>query len=204
VFTGLVSDVGSVVALEKRNDILTLQISSKYDPAGIADGASIACAGICLTVVDCHASQSGDALFTVEAASETQALTSVGGWQVGTRINLERPLRLGDELGGHLMSGHVDDVATITAREARGDAVRFGFRAPAHLARFIAGKGSVALDGTSLTVNSVMDNEFDCLIIPHTLKVTTWADRKTGDAVNLEVDTIARYVARLSTVPAGT
>ena len=204
MFTGLVSDVGSVKALETNNDILTLQISSRYDPAGIADGASIACAGICLTVVECGASDSGGALFTIEAASETQGSTNIGDWQVGTRINLERPLRMGDELGGHLVSGHVDDVAIITARELRGDAVRFAFRAPAHLAAFIAGKGSIALDGTSLTVNAVADNEFDCLIIPHTLRVTTWADRKTGDAVNLEVDTIARYVARLSAVQTGT
>jgi riboflavin synthase len=136
-------------------------------------------------------------LFEVEAAAETLAVTTAGQWRVGTRLNLERPLKAGDELGGHLVAGHVDGVAVIAARDDLGGQVRFAFDAPAPLARFIAAKGSVTLDGTSLTVNGTAASRFDCLVIPHTLAVTTWGERRVGDRVNLEVDVIARYVARL-------
>jgi riboflavin synthase len=137
-------------------------------------------------------------VFEVDAAPETLEVTTAGEWRPGTRLNLERPLRIGDELGGHLVSGHVDGVANILSREDLGEAVRFGFAAPAPLARFIAAKGSVALDGTSLTVNNVDGDRFDCLVIPHTLAVTTWGERRRGDRINLEIDTVARYVARLT------
>ncbi len=197
VFTGIVSDVGSVAAVEQRNDVSRLRIRCAYEPAGIAIGASIACAGVCMTVVACGAGDGGGAVIEVDAAPETLRLTTVGAWREGTRVNLERSLKLGDELGGHLMAGHVDAVARIGSRQDMGDAVRFGFVTPDGFSRFIAPKGSVALDGTSLTINRVDGDMFDCLIVPHTLDVTTWRDRRPGDVVNLEVDTIARYVARL-------
>jgi riboflavin synthase len=196
MFTGIVSDVGSVVRVAERNDVRRLSISSTYDPATIAIGASINCAGICLTVVSFVPAGHG-AVFDVEAAPETLAITNARQWKVGTRINLERALRVGDELGGHLVSGHVDGLAAIVSREDSGETTRFTFRAPRDLARFIAPKGSVCLDGTSLTVNAVDSDQFDCLIIPHTLRVTTWGERAAGEGVHLEVDTIARYVARL-------
>ena len=196
MFTGIVSDVGRVVRVVEGNDVRRLSIASAYDPATIAIGASINCAGVCLTVVSLEPTDRG-AIFDVEAAAETLAVTNAGGWQVGTRVNLERALRVGDELGGHLVSGHVDGLALIVSREDLGETTRFSFRAPHELARFIAPKGSVSLDGTSLTVNGVAGGQFDCLLIPHTLKVTTWGERNTGDRVHLEVDTIARYVARL-------
>ena len=196
MFTGIVSDVGRVVRVVEGNDVRRLSIASAYDPATIAIGASINCAGVCLTVVSLEPADRG-AIFDVEAAAETLAVTNAGGWQVGTRVNLERALRVGDELGGHLVSGHVDGLALIVSREDLGQTTRFTFRAPHELARFIAPKGSVSLDGTSLTVNGVAGGQFDCLLIPHTLKVTTWGERNAGDRVHLEVDTIARYVARL-------
>ena len=196
MFTGIVSDVGRVVRVVEGNDIRRLSIAAAYDPATIAIGASINCAGVCLTVVSLEPADRG-AIFDVEAAAETLAVTNAGGWQVGTRVNLERALRVGDELGGHLVSGHVDGLALIVSREDLGETTRFTFRAPHELARFIAPKGSVSLDGTSLTVNGVAGGQFDCLLIPHTLKVTTWGERNAGDRVHLEVDTIARYVARL-------
>ena len=196
MFTGIVSDVGRVVRVVEGNDVRRLSIASAYDPATIAIGASINCAGVCLTVVSLEPADRG-AIFDVEAAAETLAVTNAGGWQVGTRVNLERALRVGDELGGHLVSGHVDGLALIVSREDLGETTRFTFRAPHELARFIAPKGSVSLDGTSLTVNGVAGGQFDCLLIPHTLKVTTWGERNAGDRVHLEVDTIARYVARL-------
>jgi riboflavin synthase len=197
MFTGIVTDVGEVVAVEPRNDVVRFDISCSYPPAEIALGASIACAGICLTAV-AIAEQGGRTVFEVEAAPETLSLTTASGWQIGTRINLERSLKLGDELGGHLVSGHVDGTAEIVSLEDLGEAVRLGFRCDQELARFIAKKGSVALDGTSLTVNIVIDDGFDVLLIPHTLAVTTWGDRQVGDRVNLEIDTLARYVARLA------
>jgi riboflavin synthase len=192
MFTGIVTDVGKVTGVVARNDIRRVTIATAYDTATIDLGASISCAGVCLTVV-----ATGEGTFDVEAAPETLTVTGAGQWQVGTRLNLERPLRIGDELGGHLVLGHVDGLATILSREDLGETTRFVFEAPPELARFIAPKGSVSLDGTSLTVNGVNGATFDCLLIPHTLQVTTWGDRQPGDRVHLEVDTIARYVARL-------
>lgn len=196
MFTGIVSDVGRVVRTVERNDIRRISIDSAYDPATIALGASINCAGVCLTVVSVEAGGRG-AVFDVEAAPETLTVTNARDWQVGTKLNLERALKVGDELGGHIVAGHVDGIADIEAREDFGETTRFAFRVPHLLARFIAPKGSVSLDGTSLTVNGVDGDTFDCLLIPHTLKVTTWGERQAGDRVHLEVDTVARYVARL-------
>jgi riboflavin synthase len=196
MFTGIVTDVGTVAKIDDHNDVRRISIDSAYDPTTIDIGASIACAGVCLTVVSVLAAGRG-AIFDVEAAPETLELTNAQAWQVGTRVNLERPLKVGDELGGHLVAGHVDGLASITRREDLGETTRFTFEAPHELSRFIAPKGSVSLDGTSLTVNGVIGDSFDCLLIPHTLKVTTWGERQVGDRVHLEVDTIARYVARL-------
>jgi riboflavin synthase len=196
MFTGIVSDVGKVVHVVERNDVLRVSIASAYDPTSIAIGASINCAGVCLTVVSLEPGEQG-ATFDIEAAPETLMLTNARSWQAGTRINLERALRVGDELGGHIVAGHVDGLAEIIHREDLGETTQFTFIVPHELARFIAPKGSVSLDGTSLTVNGVKGDQFDCLLIPHTLKVTTWGERQAGDRVHLEVDTIARYVARL-------
>lgn len=196
MFTGIVSDVGVVVRTSEGNDVRRISISSAYDPATIAIGASINCAGVCLTVVEVAPGRRG-AVFDVEAAPETLSLTNARDWREGWRINLERALRAGDELGGHIVAGHVDGLAEIVGRDEVGETTRFRFRAPREFARYIAPKGSVSLDGTSLTVNHVDDDEFDCYLIPHTLKVTTWGERQVGDRVHLEVDTIARYVARL-------
>ncbi|MHA1554058.1 MAG: riboflavin synthase [Alphaproteobacteria bacterium] len=200
MFTGLVSTVGTVRAVAQGNDVRRLRIACSYEPQDLAIGASVACAGVCMTIVAYEPEPDGGALVDFDAAPETLRLTTAGAWQVGTRINLERPLRLGDELGGHMVAGHVDGLARIEAREDIGAAVRFDFVAPPRLARYVAPKGSVALDGTSLTVNSVDHDRFDCLLVPHTLQVTTWADRRPGDLINLEVDTVARYVARLMSV----
>ncbi|WP_407522205.1 riboflavin synthase [Methylobacterium oryzisoli] len=205
MFTGLVTDVGRVTAVDGGERLRRITIASAYDPASIALGASIACGGPCLTAVAVEPHGSG-CRFTVDAAAETLARTSVGTWVPGTRVNLERSLRLGDELGGHLVTGHVDGLAEIVAREAvtgqEGDqwapSDRFVLRAPAALSRFIAEKGSVCLDGTSLTVNGVEGDTFTVLLIPHTLAVTTWGERRVGDRINLEVDLIARYAARLT------
>jgi riboflavin synthase len=197
MFTGIVTDVGWVAAVSESNAVRRIAIDSAYDATTIAIGASISCAGVCLTVVSVESSDRG-ARFELDAAPETLRLTNAGGWQIGTRVNLERSLRMGDELGGHLVSGHVDGLATIVERTDIGEAVRFVFEAPPALARFIAVKGSVALDGTSLTVNEVDGTRFTCLLIPHTLAVTTWGERRAGDAVHLEVDQLARYVARLA------
>jgi riboflavin synthase len=197
MFTGIVTDVGRVAAVGESNAVKRIAIDSGYDATTIAVGASISCAGVCLTVVSVEGSDRG-ARFEVDAAPETLRLTNAGGWKLGTRLNLERSLRIGDELGGHLVSGHVDGLATIVERTDIGDAVRFAFEAPRELARFVAVKGSVALDGTSLTVNEVDGTRFTCLIIPHTLAVTTWGERRAGDSVHLEVDQLARYVARLA------
>lgn len=201
MFTGIVTDVGRVVAVTDHDNLRRLRIACAYDPATIALGASIACGGPCLTVVAVGPSGPG-AWFEVDAAAETLALTTVGRWQVGTSVNLERSLKIGDELGGHIVTGHVDGLAEIAVREEITDGpwgatARFRIRAPRHLARFIAPKGSVALDGTSLTVNEVRDDEFSVLLIPHTLAVTTWGERRAGDLLNLEVDLMARYAARL-------
>ncbi|MBN9060247.1 MAG: riboflavin synthase [Rhizobiales bacterium] len=200
MFTGIISDVGKVTAIERRNDVNRITIDSRYDAATIDIGASIACAGVCLTVISIDPQPNGRTRFDVEAAPETLALTEVGNWQAGEAINLERALKLGDELGGHMVSGHVDGMAAILSREDEGEAVRFVLEAPAELAHFIAPKGSVALDGTSLTVNWVEGNRFSVLLIPHTLSpdVTTWGARRVDDRVHLEVDQMARYVARLT------
>lgn len=198
MFTGIITDIGKVAAVSERDAIRRVEIVSAYDPETIAIGASIACAGICLTVVSRQEKSDGGSVFSVEVAPETLAVTSARQWKKGTRINLERSLRVGDELGGHMVSGHVDGLASIVEFEDLGEARRIGFEAPATLARFIAPKGSVALDGTSLTVNSVVGNRFDCMLIPHTLKVTSWGERRVGDNVHLEVDQMARYVARLA------
>jgi riboflavin synthase len=200
MFTGIITDVGKVTAVERRNDVNRITIDSRYDAATIAIGASIACAGVCLTVISIDPQADGGTRFDVEAAPETLALTEVGNWEAGTPVNLERALKIGDELGGHMVSGHVDGLATIVSREDLGETTRFVFEAPANLARFIATKGSVALDGTSLTVNWVEGNRFSVLLIPHTLAegITTWGARKPGDRIHLEVDQMARYVARLT------
>jgi riboflavin synthase len=197
MFTGIVTDIGRVAAVRESNAVRRIAIDSAYDAQTIAIGASIACAGICLTAVSVEAI-AGGARFEVDAAPETLRLTNAGHWTIGTPLNLERSLRMGDELGGHLVSGHIDGLATILKRTDIGDAVRFVFEAPRDLSRFIATKGSVALDGTSLTVNGVDGARFTCLLIPHTLQVTTWGNRQPGDTVHLEIDQLARYVARLA------
>jgi riboflavin synthase len=204
MFTGLVSDVGEIVSAD--GDTTTLRryvIHSAYTADSIAIGASIACSGICLTAVAVEPIGT-HSRFTVEAAAETLSRTLAGSWQQGTRLNLERSLRVGDELGGHLVTGHVDGLAKIIAREAVTDAAgpwgptaKFTIRAPANLAKFIAEKGSVCLDGISLTVNSVNADMFSVLIIPHTLAVTTLGEREVGASIHLEIDLMARYAARL-------
>jgi riboflavin synthase len=197
MFTGIVTDVGEVLSVEERAlGLRRLTIGCRYDRASIAVGASIACAGACLTVV-ATGIHDGRTTFAVDAAAETLAVTTAGRWTAGTRINLERALKMGDELGGHLVAGHVDGIAEVVAREDLPDMARMILRTPAPLARFIAAKGSVALDGVSLTVNSVDRDRFSVLIIPHTLAVTTLAVTRPGDALNLEVDLMARHAARL-------
>lgn len=191
MFTGIVTDIGTVAQLERRGD-LRLRIATGYDTATIDIGASIACDGVCLTAVAL-----GEGWFEVEASAETLGKTTLGGWAVGHRINLERALKVGDELGGHIVSGHVDGLAEVLDVREEGDSTRVRFRAPAHLAGFIAPKGSVALNGTSLTVNEVEGADFGVNLIPHTKTVTTWGRVAPGDRVNLEIDTLARYVARL-------
>jgi riboflavin synthase len=197
MFTGIVTDIGEVIAAEPRAEDLTrLAIACRYDRASIVPGASIACAGVCLTVVDIG-EKGGRTWFAVDAAAETLRLTTVGRWREGTKINLERALKVGDELGGHIVAGHADGLATLTAREDLPEMTRLTLRAPADVSRFIAQKGSVALDGVSLTANEVRGDEFSVLIIPHTLKVTTLGALAVGHDVNLEVDLMARYAARL-------
>jgi riboflavin synthase len=198
MFTGIVTDIGEVLAIEERAaGLRQLTIGCRYDPASIALGASIACAGVCMTAV-AVAGPAERPSFCVDAAAETLAVTTVGRWIKGTHINLERPLKIGDELGGHLVSGHVDGIAVALSREDLPDMARLTFRVPTPLARFIAPKGSVALDGVSLTVNEVEADTFSVLLIPHTLQVTTFAGLRADDAVNIEVDMMARYAARLT------
>src|SRR5436190_4772361 len=197
MFTGIVTDIGELIAVEPRADnLVRLTIACGYDPASIAIGASIACNGVCLTAV-ARGNEGARGWFAVDAAAETLRVTTAGRWRPGTRINLERALKLGDELGGHMLAGHVDAVAVVTTREDQSDIARLAFRVPIELSRFIAPKGSVALDGVSLTVNEVTRNELSVMIIPHTLAATTFSALAGGDAVNLEIDLIARYVARL-------
>lgn len=196
MFTGIISDVGTIRSVEDRGD-RRFRIASGYPAEGIELGASIACDGVCLTVVDRGAEGAGS-WFDVDVSAETMARTTAGAWTPGRRLNLERALRVGDEIGGHIVSGHVDGVAEVVTVTPEGDSLRVRFRAPAELARFIAPKGSVALNGTSLTVNEVEGEIFGVNLIPHTRTVTTWADVAEGQKVNLEVDTLARYVARLA------
>jgi riboflavin synthase len=197
MFTGIVTDIGEVVAVQRRGEGLhRLTIACRYERASIVQGASIACAGVCLTVVEIGA-DSGRTWFAVDAAAETLRVTTVGRWRPGTRINLERALKVGDELGGHVVAGHVDGLAAVVAREDLTDMARISLRAPSELARFVASKGSVTLDGVSLTVNQVAGDVFSVLIIPHTLQVTTLGPLAVGEEVNLEIDLMARYAARL-------
>jgi len=196
MFTGIVTDIGSVLKLTK-NGVLRARIGTQYDVAGIDIGASIACDGVCLTVVALGGKPQN--WFDVEISGETRSRSTIGAnsWAVGKRLNLERPLKVGDELGGHIVAGHVDGVATVRAVTRDGDSTRMVLHAPDDLARFIAAKGSVALNGVSLTVNDVAARDFGINLIPHTLTVTTWGDVGVGDIVNLEIDTMARYAARL-------
>ena len=194
MFTGIITDVGRIAALEQQGD-LRARIETAYDTSGIDIGASIASDGGCLTVIDL-----GPNWYDVQISAETVSKTNIGAWVVGSRVNLERALRVGDELGGHIVSGHVDGVAEVVGVTPDGDSTRITLRAPDALARFIAAKGSVALNGTSLTVNDVAGSEFGINVIPHTQAETTWGGVTVGDRVNLEIDTLARYVARLAEV----
>lgn len=198
MFTGIITDIGDVRSIEQRGDTRFV-ISAAYDMDGVEIGASIACSGPCLTVID-RANDDKNrpgGWFAVDVSAETLSKTVLGNWQVGTRINLERALKVGDELGGHIVSGHIDGVATVDDIRPEGDSLRFSFSAPGDLARFIAPKGSVALDGVSLTVNEVNGACFGVNIIPHTAERTTLGGLKPGDPVHIEIDPLARYVARL-------
>lgn len=209
MFTGIVTDVGEILSVASRGDLKRLRIACNYDADTIALGASIANAGVCLTVVGV-AREAGRTVFEVDAAAETLAVTTVGTWVAGTRVNLERALKIGDELGGHIVTGHVDGIARVVSRDEFCDRApegrpseetsmaRFWIETPPALSRFVAQKGSVALDGVSLTVNEVDGDRFSMLLIPHTLAVTTFGARRAGDALNIEVDLMARYAARLS------
>lgn len=191
MFTGIITDLGKIRAIEKRGDT-RIEIETSYDTDDIDIGASIACSGPCLTVIE-----KGRGWFAIEASTETLDKTALGDWAVGTTVNLERAMRIGDELGGHIVSGHVDAVARIVDMQPEGDSVRFTFEAPQAFAKYIAPKGSVCLDGVSLTVNEVQGNRFGVNIISHTQGETTFGSRQVGDRINMEIDTIARYVARI-------
>lgn len=191
MFTGIVTDLGKVRKIEKTGDT-RIEIETSYDMDDVEIGASIACSGPCLTVVE-----KGPGWFAVEASAETLDKTGLGDWAVGTPVNLERAMRIGDELGGHIVSGHVDAVATIVEMAPEGDSMRFSFEAPEAFAKYIAPKGSICLDGVSLTVNEVDGSRFGVNIIGHTQGATTFGGRKVGDRINMEIDTIARYVARI-------
>ena len=199
MFTGIVTDIGEIVALKPvaQGQLHRLRIACSYDRATIADGASIACNGVCLTVV-ASGVEGGRTWFEVDTAAETLALTTAKHGAVGSRLNLERALKIGDELGGHIVAGHADGIATIVSRDDLPDMARFELNTTRELARFIAPKGSVTLDGVSLTVNTVRDTAFSVLIIPHTLNVTTLSSWRAGSEVNIEVDLMARYAARLT------
>ena len=192
MFTGIVTDIGEIVELRQAGD-LQARIRTSYDTSTIDIGASIASDGVCLTVTAL-----GEDWYDVQISAETLSKSNLERWTMGARVNLERALKVGDELGGHIVSGHVDGVAEVIAMQDEGDSTRVSFRAPADLARFIAPKGSVALNGTSLTVNEVEGDTFGINLIPHTQEVTNWGDVKVGDKINLEIDTLARYVARLA------
>ena len=199
MFTGIITDQGRVLEMTQAGD-LTVKLATAYDVAGIDLGASIACDGVCLTVVDLGCTPEN--WFAVQVSAETLSKSNLGTWDIGRAVNLERALKVGDELGGHIVSGHVDGIATVVEVRDEGDSTRVTFEAPADLARFIAPKGSVALNGTSLTVNEVAGTRFGINFIPHTKAVTTWGRVAVGDAINLEIDTLARYVARLAEVAA--
>ena len=191
MFTGIVTDLGSLRSIEQQADARFF-FETGFDTAEFAMGASIACSGVCLTVVD-----KGPGWFAADVSAETLSKTTLGDWQVGTAVNFERSLRLGDELGGHLVSGHIDGVASVVSRQPEEGSLRLGFEVPPELAKFIAPKGSVALDGVSLTVNEVEGRRFGINLIPHTAAATTLGAKQTGDRVNLEIDQLARYVHRL-------
>lgn len=191
MFTGIITDVGRVKAVESNGDT-RFTIETAFDMETVAIGASIANCGVCLTVID-----KGPGWFAVQASAETLSKTTLGGWTPGTRVNLERAMKLGDELGGHIVSGHVDGVAVVVDVRPDGESKRITFEAPATLAKYVASKGSVAIDGVSLTVNEVDGARFGVNIIPHTQVATTFGDLKPGDRVNMEIDMLARYVARL-------
>lgn len=195
MFTGIITDIGTIRDLQQKGD-LTARIGTSYPAEGIALGASIACNGVCLTVTAMGADDQGD-WFDVDISAETVSKTNIAAWEMGQRINLERALKIGDELGGHIVSGHVDGVAEVVGLAQEGDSTRVTFRAPKELAKYIAPKGSVALNGTSLTVNEVDGCDFGVNLIPHTKEVTNWGDIAVGQGINLEIDTVARYVARL-------
>jgi riboflavin synthase len=199
MFTGIITDIGEITTFTPtaQGQLHRLRIACRFDQTTIADGASIACNGVCLTVVQSGVDQ-GRTWFEVDTAAETLRMTTAKGWGKGTRLNLERALKIGDELGGHIVAGHVDGIATIVARDDLPDMARFELRAPRDLAKFIAAKGSVTLDGVSLTVNTAVDDRLSVLIIPHTLKMTTLSDWRAGSEINLEVDLMARYAARLT------
>ena len=191
MFTGIVTDLGKVRAREDRGDGRII-FETHYDTDTIEIGASIACSGACLTVVE-----KGEGWFAADASAETLSKTTLGDWSEGTPVNFERALKLGDELGGHLVSGHVDGIAEIVDRREEGDSLRFTFQAPLDLARYVAAKGSVTLDGVSLTVNEVEGERFGVNIVPHTAQVTTFGSYRVGDRVNMEIDILARYLERL-------
>ena len=191
MFTGIITDLGSLKAVEQRAD-RRFVFNTGYETAEIATGASVACSGVCLTLVD-----KGPGWFAADVSTETLSATTMGAWTPGTAVNFERALRLGDELGGHLVSGHVDGVAEVVSRQSEQGSLRLVFEAPADLAKFIAPKGSLALDGVSLTVNEVAGRRFGVNLIPHTAEATTLGDKQPGDRVNLEIDQLARYVHRL-------
>ena len=191
MFTGIITDIGTIRSVKQRGD-LRIEIATGYDVTSVDMGASIACDGVCLTVVE----KTSDS-FCVDVSAESAGLTNIFEWKTDRPVNLERALKVGDELGGHIVSGHVDGVAEIVALRDEGDSTRVTLRAPDALAKFIASKGSVALNGTSLTVNEVNGTDFGINFIPHTKAVTTWGSAAVGDRVNLEIDTLARYVARL-------
>ncbi len=192
MFTGIITDIGTVRAVAKAGDT-RFEITTAYDLSTVEMGASIACNGCCLTVIE-----KGPDWFAIQASAETLSKTTLGAWGQGTRINLERAMKIGDELGGHIVSGHVDGLGEIVSITPEGESKRFRVRVPHELARFIAPKGSVAVDGTSLTVNEVDGNVFGVNIIPHTQAVTTWGSMVEGQRVNIEIDMLARYVARLT------
>jgi len=198
MFTGIITDIGRIAKITKAGDT-RFDILTSYDPETIALGASIACSGVCLTVVEKGTGADGH-WFAMEASKETLDVTTAGQWREGSLLNLERALKMGDELGGHIVSGHVDGIAKIVSIVAEGDSQRYSFEAPKKLMGFIAPKGSVTLDGTSLTVNQVSAQNFGVNLISHTQEVTTWGASREGDLVNLEIDVLARYVARLKEV----